>query len=71
MVSLKDTDNDQNGTTDTRFPLAGYGKVPDIPGAAPRKVELTSRTPKIAGSKTVKIRYGPYVLIIVITFLDH
>jgi hypothetical protein len=59
MVSLRKTDNDGSDTIDARFNLAGYGKVPDIPGAAPRRVELTSRTPKIAGSKTVKIRYGP------------
>jgi hypothetical protein len=38
----------------------GYGKVPDIPGATPRKVELQNRTPQVQEAKTVKIRYGPY-----------
>lgn len=40
--------------------LAGYGKVPEIPGAAPRKIHMTNRTPQLAQAKTVKIRYGPY-----------
>jgi hypothetical protein len=39
---------------------AGYGIVPDVPGAAPRKTELTNRVPQVAAAKTVKIRYGPY-----------
>jgi hypothetical protein len=39
---------------------AGYGKVADVPGAAPRKVELASRTAQVPNAKTVKIRYGPY-----------
>lgn len=39
---------------------AGYGKVADIPGAAPRRVELANRNAQVANAKTVKIRYGPY-----------
>src|ERR1700743_2833999 len=42
------------------FDIGGYGKVPDIPGAAPRRVELANRTPQVSSAKTVKIRYGPY-----------
>ncbi|KAF2419607.1 hypothetical protein EJ08DRAFT_706428 [Tothia fuscella] len=37
----------------------GYGKVPDPPGAAPRKQILTSPS-KIPGAQRVKIRSGPY-----------
>jgi hypothetical protein len=40
-------------------PTGGYGKVPDPPGAAPRQVILAPRV-KYPGSKTTKIRYGPY-----------
>lgn len=29
-------------------------------GNAERRVKLTSRTPQVEGSETIKIRYGPY-----------
>jgi hypothetical protein len=35
------------------------GKVPDPAGAAPKRVELAVRT-NVVGSKTIKIRHGPY-----------
>jgi hypothetical protein len=38
----------------------GYGKIADVSGAAPRKVNMASRATLVPGSKTVKIRYGPY-----------
>lgn len=38
---------------------AGYGKVPDPPGAAPRRIEMKSEIP-LPGVKRVKIRSGPY-----------
>jgi hypothetical protein len=38
-----------------------YGKVPDPAGAAPRIVHLSPRE-KTPGSKSVKIRYGPYLV---------
>jgi hypothetical protein len=42
--------------------LTGSGaKVKDPAGAAPRKVELPSRV-KADGAKTIKLRYGPYVV---------
>jgi hypothetical protein len=37
----------------------GAGKVPDPPGAAPRRVEMKSDSP-VDGVKRVKIRSGPY-----------
>jgi hypothetical protein len=37
----------------------GYGKVPEAPGAAPRKTTLTSKF-DIPGAQRVKLRYGPY-----------
>jgi hypothetical protein len=40
--------------------IAGYGKVADVPGAAPRKVVMNTRNSHIPGSQSVKIRYGPY-----------
>lgn len=36
---------------------AGYGVVPDPPGAAPRKV-VTKLNNQIEGAQTVKVRYG-------------
>ncbi|KAF2403656.1 hypothetical protein EJ06DRAFT_527256 [Trichodelitschia bisporula] len=39
---------------------SGYGRVPDPAGAAPRVVNLPARIADIAGSKTIKLRYGPY-----------
>jgi hypothetical protein len=38
---------------------AGYGKVDPAEGDAPMKVELKPRH-ALKGSKSVKIRYGPY-----------
>ncbi|KAF2432732.1 hypothetical protein EJ08DRAFT_658730 [Tothia fuscella] len=37
----------------------GYGSIPDIPNAAPRKPAMKSRT-AVPNSETIKIRYGPY-----------
>ena len=42
----------------TYFPGDG-GKVPDVPGAAPRRQESRSES-KVPGAKRVKIRSGPY-----------
>jgi hypothetical protein len=39
---------------------AGYGRVADVPGAAPKKVQIESRAKHLAGAQSVKIRYGPY-----------
>jgi hypothetical protein len=44
----------------TNLYLAGYGRVPDVQGAAPRKVVLANRTPQVKEGKSLKIRYGPY-----------
>jgi hypothetical protein len=38
---------------------AGYGKMKPSPGDAPLRVEMTPRY-ALAGTKTVKMRYGPY-----------
>jgi len=38
-----------------------YGKVPDPAGAGPRVIQLSPRE-KTPGSKSVKIRYGPYLV---------
>jgi hypothetical protein len=40
---------------------AGMGKVSDPSGAAPRFQQLAQRQ-KLEGSKSVKVRYGPYKL---------
>jgi hypothetical protein len=40
---------------------AGYGKVADPPGAAPKRVETSSPlAAKVPGAKRIKIRSGPY-----------
>jgi hypothetical protein len=39
--------------------LAGYGRVPESLDVAPKRVAVQSRT-TVPGSKTVKIRYGPF-----------
>lgn len=39
---------------------SGYGRVPEVPGAAPRKIKVESRAKHLAGAQSVKIRYGPY-----------
>jgi len=38
----------------------GYGKVKDVAGATARKQVMDTRNPHIPGSKSIKIRYGPY-----------
>lgn len=38
----------------------GYGKVADPAGAAPRRVNMAARATSVAGSKSIKVRYGPY-----------
>jgi hypothetical protein len=40
--------------------LVGYGNISDVAGAASRRIDLPTRNAHIAGSKTVKIRYGPF-----------
>jgi hypothetical protein len=40
--------------------IGGAGRVPDPPGAGPKRVTMASRATTVAGSKTVKMRYGPY-----------
>lgn len=47
-------------TLTNKLILAGYGVVSPGANPLPRRVFEESRTPQIAGSKTVKIRYGPY-----------
>ena len=41
--------------------LGGYGIQSPKPNDAPRRVTLPPRT-NVTGSKTIKIRYGPYLL---------
>lgn len=41
---------------------AGYGKMPAAKGDAPRKQILANRTPQLAEAKSVKLRYGPYLV---------
>ena len=40
--------------------LAPIAKVPDPSGAAPKRVQIAARHPIVLGSKTIKLRYGPY-----------
>jgi hypothetical protein len=40
-------------------PGGGAGKVPDPPGALPRRIEMPSDI-NVAGAKKIKIRNGPY-----------
>jgi hypothetical protein len=40
----------------------GYGKMPGGKDDAPRKVVLANRTPQLAEAKSVKLRYGPYLV---------
>ncbi|KAE9973059.1 hypothetical protein BLS_003770 [Venturia inaequalis] len=42
------------------FRSKGYGKVPDPPGAAPRRVTLEPDFQPVPGTRKVKIRSGPY-----------
>lgn len=45
----------------TVWDMFAYGKVPDPPGAAPRRVNLPTES-KIPGAKRVKVRSGPYIV---------
>jgi hypothetical protein len=40
--------------------LGGAGKVPDPPGAGPKRVPMANRATQVPNAKTVKMRYGPY-----------
>ena len=48
------------GSLVTSIVNSGYGKVPEVPGDAPRKIKVESRAKHIADAQSVKIRYGPY-----------
>lgn len=43
----------------TQSSIAGYGKVADVPVAAPRRVTVAPHT-NVTGVQSVKIRHGPY-----------
>jgi hypothetical protein len=45
--------------TETNHGPAGYGVV-SVAKPLERRVYEAARTPQVAGSKTLKIRYGPY-----------